>query len=385
MRTGMFLIFFSIVLLIYFSVNYYIYNRALALLSIDSDFRLAFKLGFWIVAFAYILGRIIERFHISWFTDVLTWTGSFWLAAMLYLFLFILLIDVVRLLNYFLHFFPASFYSQQFKTGLFIISLSVVFITILIGHLNAINPKIRKLSLEIDKPANGLKELKIALASDIHMGTVIGPNRMNRLVKHIQEINPDLILFAGDVVDEDLEPVIRHNLGEVLKKLKAPLGIYAITGNHEYIGGVEKAVKYLEAHNIKFLRDSAILINSSFYLAGREDRSKNSQGRRKDISTILNGHDSTLPIIMMDHQPFELDKPQIAGVDLHLSGHTHHGQLWPLNYITQSMYEVSHGYKMKGNSHFYVSNGFGSWGPPVRIGNKPEIVEIILKFRHKDQ
>lgn len=382
MRTGMFIVFFSIVLLIYFSVNYYIFIRGIALLPGDSVYRTAFKIGFWVIASAYILGRVIERFHISWFTDLLTWTGSFWLAAMLYLFLFVLLVDIVRIANYFIHFFPPSFSTNQFKSALLIFTLSAVFITILIGHLNAINPKIKKLTINIDKPANGTKEVRIALASDIHMGTVIGPNRMNRLIRHINELKPDLILFAGDVVDEDLEPVIRHNLGEVLKKLNAPLGIYAITGNHEYIGGVEKAVKYLEAHNIKFLRDSAILVNNSFYLVGREDRSKNSRGKRKDISSILNGHDSSMPVIMMDHQPFELEKPQAAGVDLHLSGHTHHGQLWPLNYITQSMYEVSYGYKQKGNSHFYVSNGFGSWGPPVRIGNTPEIVEITLKFKH---
>jgi len=222
--------------------------------------------------------------------------------------------------------------------------------------------------------------VKIALASDIHMGTIIGPNRMNRLVNKIDQMQPDLILFAGDVVDEDLQPVIRHNLGEVLLKLKAPMGIYAITGNHEYIGGVNQAVKYLEAHNITFLRDSAVKISNAFYLAGREDRSKNSSGKRKDINEILMAVDKSLPIIMMDHQPFELDKVVEAGVDVQFSGHTHHGQMWPLNYITQAIYEVSMGYKKKGNSHFYVSNGYGSWGPPVRIGNRPEIVEVLIRF-----
>lgn len=377
----MFILFFSIVLLVYFSVNYYIYNRGVQLIPVAASWKSFIKIGFWVIVWSYILGRVIERFHISWFTDLLTWTGSFWLAAMLYFFMLVLVIDIVRLGNYFIGFLPDIVYTAKFKAALLFVSIGAVFFTVLAGHINAINPRIRQLTIDIDKPANGMKEVRIALASDIHMGTVIGPRRMNKFVDKMQELKPDLILLAGDVVDEDLQPVIRHNLGEVLVKLKAPLGVYAITGNHEYIGGVAQAVKYLEEHNIVFLRDTAVKISGSFYLAGREDRSKNSSGRRKDISQILNGHDSALPVIMMDHQPFELDKVEAAGVDVQFSGHTHHGQLWPLNYITNAMYEVSMGYKKKGNTHFYVSNGFGSWGPPVRIGNRPEIVNVIIRFK----
>lgn len=377
----MFILFFSIVLLVYFSVNYYIFNRGVQLIPAAAVWKSWIKAGFWIIVWSYILGRVIERFHISWVTDLLTWTGSFWLAAMLYFFMLVLLIDIVRLSNHFIGYLPDLVFTQKFKVILLFASIGAVFLTVLAGHINAINPKIKQLTIDINKPANGMKEVKIALASDIHMGTVIGPRRMNKFVDKMQQLKPDLILLAGDVVDEDLQPVIRHNLGEVLVKLKAPLGVYAITGNHEYIGGVAQAVKYLEEHNIVFLRDTAVKISDAFYLAGREDRSKNSMGKRKEIGQILNGHDASLPVIMMDHQPFELDKVVAAGVDVQFSGHTHHGQLWPLNYITQAIYEVSMGYKKKGNSHFYVSNGYGSWGPPVRIGNRPEIVEVTLRFK----
>lgn len=195
-------------------------------------------------------------------------------------------------------------------------------------------------------------------------------------------MKPDIILLAGDIVDEDLAPVIDQNLGECLKQLYAPFGVYGITGNHEYIGGAEPAVKYLEENGITMLRDTVIQINNSFYLAGREDRDKNrfSGQKRLEVSELLQQVDKTLPIILLDHQPFALDKAAEAGVDLQLSGHTHHGQLWPLNYLTRAIYEVSMGYKKKGNAHFYVSPGFGGWGPPVRTGNRPEVVLITLKF-----
>ena len=376
----MFAIFFSIVLIVYFFINFYIYKRGMLLVPAGANIRMWVSIAFWVVVASYVVGRVMERFAMSFLTDILTWVGSFWLAAMLYFFLTFLVIDIIRLSDLIFHWFPASFSTSHFKSNLLFSVMGIVAIIVLIGHINAVNPRIRRLNIDMEKNANGMKELRIAMISDIHLGTVIGPRRSARLVREIEKLNPDLILLAGDVVDEDLQPVIRHNLGETLRRLKAPLGVYAITGNHEYIGGVSQAVKYLEEHNIKFLRDTSVKINDSFYLVGREDRSKNASGKRKGITELLNGFDRDLPVIMMDHQPFNLDEVAKANVDLQFSGHTHHGQLWPLNYITQAMYEISMGYKAKGNSHFYVSNGYGTWGPPVRIGNRPEIVYITVFF-----
>ncbi len=383
MKPSMFAIFFSIVLLVYFFINFYIYKRAMMLIPNVTGIRTWVTVLFWFVVASYVLGRFIERVSLSPFTDFLVWVGSFWLAAMLYFFIIVLVIDIVRLSDLLLNWFPSYFSTRQFKSILLFGVTGFVFLVIIIGHINAVNPVIRRVNFDIEKNANGLKELKLAMISDIHLGTVIGPRRLTRLVSEIEKLKPDLILLVGDVVDEDLQPVLRHNLGETLKRLKAPMGVYAITGNHEYIGGVTQAVNYLEEHNIKFLRDSAVKINNSFYLVGREDRSKSYRGKRKDITEILNGYDINLPVIMMDHQPFELEQVVNANVDVQFSGHTHHGQLWPLNYITQAIYEISMGYKKKGNTHFYVSNGYGSWGPPVRIGNRPEIVYATIRFTAK--
>jgi hypothetical protein len=383
MKSYQFLIFFSIVMLIYASINYYIYARAMQAIPATSSFRIWFKWGFLLLASAYVTGRIMERVYLSTFSDLLTWVGAFWLAIMVYGFLFVVLIDFIRLTNHFTGFLPQFVFSVQGKTAALYLSIAVVGIIVLTGHINAISPRINKFTLEVDKQANGLKELNIALASDIHMGTLIGPRRTGKLVDLINSQHPDIILLAGDIVDEDLAPVIRQNLGQSLEKLSAPMGIYGITGNHEYIGGAEPAVKYLESHGITMLRDSVVNISGLFYVAGREDRDKNrfSGENRKEIAELLVNIDHSLPVILLDHQPFALEKAAEAGVDLQLSGHTHHGQLWPFNYITQAMYEISMGYKQKNNTHFYVSPGYGGWGPPVRIGNRPEIVMINLKFR----
>jgi hypothetical protein len=99
------------------------------------------------------------------------------------------------------------------------------------------------------------------------------------------------------------------------------------------------------------------------------------------MGELLEGIPSEYPILLMDHQPFEVGESMENGIDLQVSGHTHHGQLWPLNYITNAVYAVSWGYRKDGNRHLYVSCGVGTWGPPVRIGNQPEIVNFRISLQ----
>lgn len=383
MKSYQFLIFFSIVLLIYSLVNYYIYIRGMQALPVGTGFKNWYPWIFLFVSASYIVSRFMERVWISPVSSFFTFVGSFWLALMVYLLMAVLVIDILRIILYFLPH-PAVLTDNytEFKKYLFIAVLSIAGIVVLAGHINALTPRVKRLDIHIDKKAGQMKTLHIAAASDIHMGTLVGPRRTAQLVRMLNDCHADVILLAGDIVDEDLAPVIHNDLGRALSTLKAPLGVYAITGNHEYIGGAEAAVKYLEAHGIKMLRDTALEINNSFYLAGRNDRdSRRFSGKeRKDLDKVLEGVDLSLPVILMDHQPFNLQQVVDAGVDFQLSGHTHHGQLWPFNYITKAIYEVSWGYKKKGNSNFYVSSGYGGWGPPVRTGNRPEIVDIYITF-----
>lgn len=383
MRNIQFIIFFSIVITIYGLLSLYIYNKGLQVFPHGTTARTYYKVIFLFLTVSYIVARFMERIWLSTVSDVFTWIGSFWLAAFFYLLLIAIAIDLVRLINYAIPFIPESMKSFDFRRLLFWSIVGVVSFLLLAGFINSLIPRIKHLEITIDKKVEGIKELKIAFASDIHLGTLIGPRRTNKIIQKINGLNPDLILLGGDIVDEDLAPVIRNNLGDSLKKLSAPLGVIGITGNHEYIGGAESAVKYLEEHGIVMVRDTFMLIDDKLYIVGREDRdSPRFAGKgRKEISALMSGVDQAKPIILLDHQPFELDEKEKQGVDLTLSGHTHHGQMWPLNYVTKAIYEVSWGYKKKGGTHVYVSSGVGGWGPPVRIGNRPEIVLIHLKFK----
>ena len=384
MKTTQFIIFVSIVIVVYGLINVYIYIRGLQAIPSGSDWRTWFSIIFWGLASTFVLARFLERLHPSVLSGIVTWIGSFWLGFMLFFIIAVVLIDLVRLFNSFLHFFPGSFSSNPTQTKLFtlfiVLGLSVIFVTA--SFINARIPRINELNLTISKPKATPGELTMVMVSDIHLGTIIASRKTNRLVKKINSLRPDIVLFAGDIVDEDLAPVISYNLGEAMSKINARLGVYGITGNHEFIGGIGPSTKYLEEHGIKMIRDTSILVDDQFYLVGRDDRDGHrfAGKQRKELAEVMEGVDLAYPVIALDHQPFALDKAAALGVDLQLSGHTHHGQLWPLNYITKAIFEVSWGYKKIGNSHFYVSSGYGTWGPPLRFGNRPEIVLINLRL-----
>jgi len=385
MRLMHFLFFFISVLTIYGLINYYIFIRGWQAIPHASIIKIYYPIIFWFVVLSFILGRVLEGFWFSKFSQVLIWVGSFWLGAMVYFLLIVVLLDFLRLLNHWFPLFPSVITVNYVKAKQItaLIAIGVVAITVLAGYINALNPRIRTLNLNISKRSNGAKTVNLAVVSDIHLGTIVGSSRFNRIVDKINQLNPDIVILPGDIVDEDLGPVIRQNLGETLKNIKSVFGVIAITGNHEYIGGVEKACRYLTDHNVRVLRDTVLKVNDDFYIVGREDRSiKGFTGKqRKPLEELMSQVDKSYPIILLDHQPINLSQAVVNCADLQISGHTHHGQIWPLTYITDMIYEVSCGYKRKSNTQIYVSSGAGTWGPPIRIGTAPEIVNIKLSFQ----
>lgn len=385
MKTSAYLMFFIIVFGVYGLVNLYIGIRGWQSFPHGSPARWYYLVVFLLVALSFIAGRFLERVSLSLSNYILVWIGSFWLAAMVYFFFALLLVDILRIINHFLPFFPAVI-TENYAKAKQVAALSItglVAVVVIAGYINAMATKIQTVDLTIPKSANGRQDITIALVSDMHLGTIIGRWRCDYLADRIAELQPDLILLAGDIVDEDLGRVIQQNLGEALRKLRAPLGVYGINGNHEYFGGVEKAAAYLRDHGVTMLRDSVVVVDGDITLVGRDDRSANWRGGpgRKPLGELMAAVDKSRPVILLDHQPFNLKEGAAAGADLQVSGHTHHGQLWPFNYITEHVYEVSRGYKQVDGMHVYVSTGFGTWGPPVRVGNRPEIVKIILHFQ----
>ncbi len=378
------IIFFGIVLTVYFAINYYIMRRGLQALPRRKAVKITYTTLFTVLALSYIAGRLLENWGFTDLALIFTLTGAFWIAAILYFFLLILFVDFLRALDGIFHFFPAVIKKNWQKTKQ-ITFYSIIGITITIVFLcyvNARDPVVENIYIKINKHVPKTKVLRIAAVSDIHIGIINGKKFIDNLTKRLQDAEADIILLPGDVLDESESVVINTSICESFKELRPKYGIWAVLGNHEYYGGIENAVRFLRYCGIRVLRDDCVLIDNKFYLVGREDYSQNrlSEKGRKRLKDIIKGIDKSLPVILMDHQPIDLSEAYNEKVDLQISGHTHHGQLWPLNIVTNAVYELSWGYLQKGNTHYYVSSGYGTWGPPVRTGNTPEIVLITITF-----
>jgi predicted MPP superfamily phosphohydrolase len=374
-----FMIFFSIVLLLFFSANYFIFHRSLPSVQGLSYKNYLIAL-FWILVLAYPVGRILESVAPAFAPSVLIKVGSIWLAVMLYLLVGFLIVDILRFINYISGLHLLAFLSDK-RTLIIAVIYAITTLLTVIGYINARTPRVSQVEINLPAELKISHPIKIVATSDIHLGTIISNGRLKKLTEMINSQNPDIILLVGDTFDEDLGPVIRNNMGEQLATLKAKYGAYAVTGNHEYYGNAAEAVNYLQNHGITVLQDTSITVGGIVNLIGRNDRqSIRFLGKnRKPLEELVREANQSLPSILMDHQPFNLEEAENNNITLQLSGHTHHGQLWPFNYITGAMFELSSGYLKKGNTHYYVSNGYGTWGPPVRIGNRPEIIVITLK------
>ncbi len=375
-RRRSFLAFFSIVFTIYALINWYIFARLEAAIPRNSWIHSGFLPIFLFLAACYLVGQYLESKSSTLLSDILTWIGSFWLGAMTWFFLAAVVLDLARLANALFAFIPPM--EPATKATIAIVVSSFILLAMFLGFINARNIRVKPLRISISKPG---RPLRVAAISDMHMGTLIGRRMVRQMVNKINRIKPDLVLMVGDQVDGNPHPVMQLDLGSELTRIESTYGVFAITGNHEYIGNAETSCAYLEAHGIHMLRDEAIEI-AGVYLVGREDRAAKQFANleRRSLQELLLPLDRSKPLILLDHTPFHLEEAEEHGIDLQLSGHTHHAQIWPWNYITQRVYEVSWGYKKKGHTHVYVSCGSGTWGPPIRIGNTPEIMDISLEF-----
>jgi uncharacterized protein len=381
MKKHQMIIFFSIVLTIYSLANIYIFYKGYNSVPALKDYKLIYSITFFLLTIIFIAAKIMESKHSSIISDIFNIIGGFWLAFMLYAFLFFLISDIILVTLKI----PGIIVGKNillYRKWSFIITVCLSSLLIIGGFFNAIRPVIKEYNISINKSAEEVQSLRIAAVSDIHLGSTIRKRSMLKLSAMLKEINPDIVLLLGDIVDGEIGPVLR---GDLLQYFTCPScndGLYAITGNHEFIGGADKTIPYIESKGIRILKDELITLKGGIQLIGRKDRDsfRFYKKERLTLGELMKQADTSKPIILLDHQPFNLDESQKYGVDLQLSGHTHNGQMWPLNYITSKIYELSYGYLKKGHSHFIVSSGYGLWGPRVRSASRSEVLVINVKF-----
>ncbi len=374
-------VFLLVVFVPYLLLNYYVGARLWQ--YIFSHWLPGWGKVFWPAFALLILTPLAARFKTlpvaTQVRDFLAYSGDYWLAALYYFVLAWLATDLGRFLARKLGLLHAGA-GKPLVVGLAVVAL--VAAVVAYGTWNARNPRVATYEVTIGKPAGGLSELRVVMVSDIHLGPIVNYSRLEGLVAMIDARRPDLILLAGDIIDENVGYFVERRMAAPFRRLTPRYGVWAVLGNHEYLSGkVEEVTARLDEAGIRVLRDEYVKVGDSFYIVGRDDRRAQFGGQgRKPLAEVMAGVERRLPVILMDHQPFALDEAAGQGVDLQLSGHTHVGQMFPNNFVTGRIFEDDWGYLRKGAYQVIVSSGFGTWGPPIRVGNTPEIVDITIKF-----
>lgn len=287
--------------------------------------------------------------------------GAVWMVFLLYMVLLLCVLGIAKI------FIPTMGNTLWY-------ALVTTICLLLYGYVNYKHPRVEHINVLLEKEFEG-NPMRIVAVSDVHLGYGTGISTLRNYVKLINDQHPDLILITGDLIDNSLRPLLHEPFDEVLSTLHAPMGIYMVPGNHEYISGMEACDEFLKRTPICLLRDSIVTLSNGIQLVGRDDRTNR---RRKSLIELLHQTDNRYPVIVLDHQPYQLAKVDSLGVDIQLSGHTHHGQVWPLSLVTDYLYEQSHGYRKWKHTHIWVSSGLSLWGPPFRIGTDSDMAVIEL-------
>ncbi|MBM7838735.1 putative MPP superfamily phosphohydrolase [Alkalihalobacillus xiaoxiensis] len=335
---------------------------------LNTSFSFPYKKSYFFVlsflASAYILSYFVP---FAWLELV----GGYWLALFAYSLFLLPIANII----YFL--------SKKKKAVLLTLgyTFSALFTFVLIyGSFNAWSPVVRHYEVALNNESRSVQseELRVLLAADLHIGNQIGEKHVQRFVDVVKDEAPDLVLLAGDIIDNTIDTFMEENLVALFEEIDSPLGVFVVPGNHDYYGGDLLLLKdEFQEIGIHFLMDQQVDVNGLLTIVGRKDFT---DPDRLSIEELIEETSSALPIIMLDHQPRDISEARDSGVDLIVSGHTHRAQLWPGHLITQQLYENDWGYKQFDQLHSFTTSGFGFWGPALRIGSRSEVMVVDLQF-----
>ena len=298
-----------------------------------------------------------------WMSSFVYNVGNKSVIVLFYLLMAFVVLDLGRLV----HIVPRSLLHESLPATAVLTALMVGIFVYASVHYN----HKERVSLDLDSGGRLQQPVTVVMASDLHIGY---HNRRADLAKWVDMINaehPDLVLIAGDIVDFSFRPVIEEDMAAEFRRIEAP--VYACLGNHEYYAGEPDAEQFYREAGVNLLIDSSITVDG-VRVIGRDDRTN---PKRKSLSQLVG--DDSLYTIVLDHQPYHLEEAERQGVDFQLSGHTHRGQVWPLSWVTDALYECSWGSHQRGATHYYVSSGLGIWGAKYRIGTQSEYVVAQIR------
>ncbi len=319
---------------------------------------------------AWPLGRLLWRAGWHRTAVLLEYPGAVWMGVLMLLFFALLAVDVLTLGGWL-----AGAWAPRLRAAAAVAALLAAAWAFAEG---ARCPRVVRYRVEMAGLPASLQGLRVVQLSDVHLGTLLGRRFLEHLVGRVEELRPDLLVITGDLFDAEIDAV--EDLVPLLARLRAPLGVFAITGNHEHYAGVERCRDLMAAAGYTVLDNAHAEPAEGLFVAGvPDDRgARQTGGLRADLPAALEGIPADAALILLQHAPEEVEEAAAAGVDLMLTGHTHGGQIWPFHHLVRSTYRYLAGrYRVDGMT-LVVSRGAGRWGPPMRFLAPSDIVEITL-------
>lgn len=386
---------------LYILLNYYLIRRMLLWFRTLQSFLGSpwFVIPFLTLYIMIALSPLAAAFGRKWFRTVSRKVYNCWMGILTYLLLFLLLADLGRLLlRLAQHRSVLAPLDEDFYRITGGILFGSVIAVSLYGVVHAAHLKKKSYDAVIHKECS-LSSMKIALVADLHLGGTVGLPQARQISRIIREMHPDLIVFAGDIFDNDFDAIRNpREIAALFRDLDSTYGSYACWGNHDIsevilagftfshgdrkVSSDPRMDQFLEEAGIRLLADETMLVDDAFYPCGRLDASCRDKSGvdRSTARELLSSLDHRKPMIVMDHQPGELAELAQAGADLVLSGHTHDGQLFPGNLFLRLAWKNSCGKLVLGNMTSIVTSGAGVWGPAMRTGTDSEVVEVRVRF-----
>ncbi len=346
-----------------------------------------FGLPYCLLSASFLMGFVLPSTNLA--CRIIKQIGFYRIGFFLYFLLFLFLFELIRLLLSLVKK-SRSFFKRKktvLAAGILLFSLTSSIFAYGVVHTRQIIPKSYPVVIHETSP---ITSLNVVLLSDLHLGLTNKTKQVENIVRTIQSLHPDLVCLAGDIIDNDISAVEeKEEIIRLFRSISAEYGVYACLGNHDVDSmriqtgsGHEQIDAFLAECGITLLQDEAVFIADSFYLVGRKDASPILQQNhsRMTIDSLLADLDPSKPIIMLDHQPREIAQAEECGVDLLLCGHTHHGQMFPANLVTNALFQLGYGFLKTGQTQVIVTSGAGVWGPPLRVGTDCEVVQILISF-----
>ncbi|MDO5541033.1 MAG: metallophosphoesterase [Eubacteriales bacterium] len=384
---------------VYIALNAYIFLWFMRYMSACSHYFEKWQFGaVTLIIYSFFALSILFAFlfPIRWLKHV----SNIWFGMIAYILLTVAFADLVRiLLKHVIKINPEKLSSPRLFIANGTICIIIIAALTIYGYFHARHIQVTPYTVFINKECGGYDSMKVVLTADLHLGYNMGNAQMKQMVKKINAQKPDLVVIAGDFFDNDFDALKDPDkIADTLRDIESTCGVYACYGNHDIqekiLAGftfdqTEKKESdprmdaFVEDAGIILLRDKGVLIDDSFYLYGRADKERPGRGieKRKTPAELAAQAAPDKPLIVIDHEPDELDELSEAGVDLDLCGHTHDGQIFPGNITINFFWENAYGYLKKGNMHNIVTSGVGVFGPNMRVGTKSEICSIEIKFK----